>query len=390
MADNKSPILNNPYDEPQWHYDATPDGNLDYSKILQGRRPYAANLTVMPNTNLQSALFSNDDMPNDDLNAPFINGIRAVVKEWRETGWPKVTRTTRDLLTYWFENPERELHKSLFFCQREAIETAIYLNEVAPRDPNLGRSLLHELDQRRQSVSDLYEDVLPRTAFKMATGTGKTVVMAMLILYHYINKKENPQDTRFADHFLLVAPGITIRDRLGVLYIDDSGKQEYDKLDYYHQRQLIPAKYARLFGGLNSVITITNYHQFEPKVYTGKKASPLDGKIVYVNGEPVKQKDKEEFSSVLSRLLGKNMKGKRIVVINDEAHHCYLPKSTNQKKKSEEEKETDEENKNAMVWYEGLRQMKALGYKVQEVYDLPLHLTFLKAQAMRLIRYSHG
>ena len=189
MADNKSPILNNPYDEPQWHYDATPDGNLDYSKILQGRRPYAANLTVMPNTNLQSALFSNDDMPNDDLNAPFINGIRAVVKEWRETGWPKVTRTTRDLLTYWFENPERELHKSLFFCQREAIETAIYLNEVAPRDPNLGRSLLHELDQRRQSVSDLYEDVLPRTAFKMATGTGKTVVMAMLILYHYIRKK---------------------------------------------------------------------------------------------------------------------------------------------------------------------------------------------------------
>lgn len=378
MADNKSPILNNPYDEPQWHYDATPDGNLDYSKILQGRRPYAANLTVMPNTNLQSALFSNDDMPNDDLNAPFINGIRAVVKEWRETGWPKVTRTTRDLLTYWFENPERELHKSLFFCQREAIETAIYLNEVAPRDPNLGRSLLHELDQRRQSVSDLYEDVLPRTAFKMATGTGKTVVMAMLILYHYINKKENPQDTRFADHFLLVAPGITIRDRLGVLYIDDSGKQEYDKLDYYHQRQLIPAKYARLLGGLNSVITITNYHQFEPKVYTGKKASPLDGKIVYVNGEPVKQKDKEEFSSVLSRLLGKNMKGKRIVVINDEAHHCYLPKSTNQKKKSEEEKETDEENKNAMVWYEGLRQMKALGYKVQEVYDLSATPYFLK------------
>lgn len=72
------------------------------------------------------------------------------------------------------------------------------------------------------------------------------------------------------------------------------------------------------------------------------------------------------------------MKGKRIVVINDEAHHCYLPKSTNQKKKSEEEKETDEENKNAMVWYEGLRQMKALGYKVQEVYDLSATPYFLK------------
>ncbi|MCZ8371252.1 DEAD/DEAH box helicase family protein [Phocaeicola sp. KGMB11183] len=377
-SDNISPILNNPYEEPKWHYDVTFDGNLDYSRILAGRRPYAANLTVVPNTTPNKALFSAEDISLDDENANFINGIRQVVKEWREQGYPKVTRTTRDLLEFWFSNPERELSKSLFFCQREAVETAIYLNEVAPRDPNLGRSILHELDMRRQTVSDLYEDVLPRTAFKMATGTGKTVVMAMLILYHYVNKKENPQDTRFADHFLIVAPGITIRDRLGVLYIDASGKSAYDKLDYYHQRELIPEKYVRLFGGLNSVITITNYHQFEPKVYTGKKSSPFDGKLKYEDGEMVKQKDKEEFTSVLSRLLGKNMKGKRIVVINDEAHHCYLPKDSGSKRRSEEEQETDEENKNAMVWYEGLRQMKKLGYKVQEVYDLSATPYYLK------------
>lgn len=377
-SDNISPILNNPYEEPKWHYDVTFDGNLDYSRILAGRRPYAANLTVVPNTTPNKALFSAEDISLDDENANFINGIRQIVKEWREQGYPKVTRTTRDLLEFWFSNPERELSKSLFFCQREAVETAIYLNEVAPRDPNLGRSILHELDMRRQTVSDQYEDVLPRTAFKMATGTGKTVVMAMLILYHYVNKKENPQDTRFADHFLIVAPGITIRDRLGVLYIDASGKSAYDKLDYYHQRELIPEKYVRLLGGLNSVITITNYHQFEPKVYTGKKSSPFDGKLKYEDGEMVKQKDKEEFTSVLSRLLGKNMKGKRIVVINDEAHHCYLPKDSGSKRRSEEEQETDEENKNAMVWYEGLRQMKKLGYKVQEVYDLSATPYYLK------------
>ena len=307
--DSISPILNNPYEEPKWHYDVTLDGNLDYSKILEGRRPYSAHLTVMPDTSSSKSLFSAEDIPREDANAQFINGIRQVVKEWREQGYPKVTRTSRDLLTYWFLNPERELTKSLFFCQREAVETAIYLNEVAPRDPNLGRSILHELDMRRETISDHYEDILPRTAFKMATGTGKTVVMAMLILYHYINKKENPQDTRFADHFLIVAPGITIRDRLGVLYIDESGKSNYDKLDYYHQRGLIPEKYARLLGGLNAVITITNYHQFEPKIYSGKKSSPLDGKLKYENGEMVKQKDKEEFTSVLSRMLGKNMKG---------------------------------------------------------------------------------
>ena len=375
---NVNPILNNPYEEPKWHYGVTLDGNLDYSEVLEGRRPYAANLSVIPNASPVKYLFSAEDIQAEDENANFINGIRQVVKEWREQGYPKVTRASRDLLAYWFLNPERELNRSLFFCQREAVETAIYLNEVAPRDPNLGRSILHELDMRRATISDDYEDILPRTAFKMATGTGKTVVMAMLILYHYINKKENPLDARFADHFLIVAPGITIRDRLGVLYMDESGKSAYDKMDYYHQRGLIPEKYARLLGGLNAVITITNYHQFEPKVYSGKKSSPLDGKFKYENGEMVKQKDKEEFSSVLSRMLGKNMKGKRIVVINDEAHHCYLPKGIDSKKKSEEEQETDEENRKAMVWYEGLRRMKRFGYKLQEVYDLSATPYYLK------------
>lgn len=377
-ANNTSQILNNPYEEPKWHYDANLEGNLDYSKILEGRRPYSASLSVMPSSSSAKSFFSAEEVSVENDNADFINGIRQVVKEWRRQGYPKVTRTSRELLTYWFLNPERELSKSLFFCQREAVETAVYLNEVAPRDPNLGRSILNELSMRRETISEKVEDILPRTAFKMATGTGKTVVMAMLILYHYVNKKENPQDTRFADHFLIVAPGVTIRDRLGVLYIDESGKSNYDKLDYYHQRELIPEKYARLLGGLNSVITITNYHQFEPKAYSGKKSSPFDGKLKYENGQIVKQKDKEDFTSVLSRMLGKNMKGKRIVVINDEAHHCYLPKVNKTKKKSEEELETEEENKNAMVWYEGLRQMKRLGYKVQEVYDLSATPYYLK------------
>lgn len=377
---NKSPILNNPYDEPKYHYDATLEGNLDYTKVIEGRRPYMTNLNVLPDANATKGLFSASDMPLDEeANAPFINGIRAAVKEWREKEYPMTTRVTKDLLTFWFCNPEREMNKYLFFCQREAIETAVWLNEVAPRDPNLGRSFLHDLQERRETISSSYADVLPRTAFKMATGTGKTVVMAMLILYHFLNKKEYHGDTRFADHFLLVAPGITIRDRLGVLYIDESNSNKYDKIDYYHQRGLIPQKYEALLGGLNAVITITNYHQFEPKVYTGKKSSPLDGKLVYNNGEMVKQNDKEDFNSVLSRVIGKNMKGRRIVVINDEAHHCYLPKTAEGKKKrDEEEAETEEENKKAMVWYEGLRQMKALGYKLQEVYDLSATPYYLK------------
>ncbi|MCM1111323.1 MAG: DEAD/DEAH box helicase family protein [Clostridium sp.] len=380
MNDNISPILNNPYEEPKLHYDADLNGNLDYSKILEGRRPYSGNIGIAPNRP-ESALFTNDDIDSDDPNAPFINLIRKEVKKWRETGYPRSTRVTRELLNFWFDNPERQNFHKLFFCQREAVETAVYLNEIADLDPNVGRDILRQLNERVATISEKNENIIPRTAFKMATGTGKTVVMAMLILYNYLNKKVNPQDTRFADHFLLVAPGITIRDRLGVLYVDESRTNDQFKTDYYHVRNLIPRNYESHLGALNNAITIVNYHQFEPKVLTGKKASPMDGKLVYRPGEGmVKQSDKEGFASVLSRILGKMPKSKRILVINDEAHHCYLPRNT--KSKGDEA----EQNETAMVWYEGLRQLKALGYKLQHVYDLSATPYYLKGSGY--VEYS--
>ena len=371
-----SPILNNPYEEPLYHYGSV-DGNLDYNTILEGRRPFSMDIGITPNNSTQTHLFDDSAFYDEDADAAFVNGIRDEIKKWREQGYPNTTRVTRELLNYWFNNKERAFNLRLFFCQREAVETAVYFNEVADRDPNKGRYLLHLLGERQHSVSIAEEDVLPRTAFKMATGTGKTVVMAMLILYNYINKKVNIQDTRFADHFLIVAPGITIRDRLGVLRIDDSQKNNYDKTDYYHQRNLIPRNYERLLEGINSCITITNYHAFEQKVFSGKKASPMDGKLVYRDGEMVKQQDKEDFSVVLNRVLGKGMKGKRLLVINDEAHHCYLPKKDDTKR-DDEVKETEEENEKAMVWYEGLRQIKRHGYKLQHVYDLSATPYYLK------------
>lgn len=373
MKVNPSPILNNPYEEPKFHYDADLNGNLDYNKILEGRRPYCSHIGIAPD-HPDHTLFTADDLETEDPNAPFINRIRDEVKKWRDTGYPKATRVTRGLLDFWFNNTERQNFQKLFFCQREAIETAVYLNEIADFDPNIGRDILRQLNERVETVSDKYENILPRTAFKMATGTGKTVVMAMLILYNYINKKVSLQDTRFADHFLIVAPSITIRDRLGVLFIDDSNISEFKKTDYYHQRSLIPRNYENLLGGLNSAITIVNYHQFEPKVFSGKKSSPMDGKLVYRSGEGmVKQNDKESFASVISRVLGKMPKSKRLLVINDEAHHCYLPRP-----KGKVANEDATENENAMVWYEGLRQLKVLGYKLQHVYDLSATPYYLK------------
>ena len=129
----------------------------------------------------------------------------------------------------------------------------------------------------------------------MATGTGKTVVMAATILYHYLNRQEYPNNPIFADNFLLVAPGITIRDRLGVLRYNPIGKD-----DYYQQRYLIPSNYLSKMGGLNARITITNFHAFEPKTLQGNKKSPLDGKM---GADGKKQEAKESFNSVARRVL---------------------------------------------------------------------------------------
>ena len=379
QINSDNPVLNNPYEEPQYYYDSDANGNIDYETVITGRRPYGYDINIVPKRG-QRSMFSQEDFASADPNAEFINEIRSQVKSWREADYPKASRITRELLHFWFSNPERQNQLKLFFCQREAVETAIWLNEIAERDPNVGNYLLNELTERRHSVSANDEDVLPRTAFKMATGTGKTVVMAMFILYNYLNKRVNPMDTHYADHFLIVAPGITIRDRLGVLQIDHSHRaNNYERADYYHQRGLIPSQFEKELGGLNASITIINYQQFMPRVFSGKHASPLDGKVVYRDGEMQVQKQTEDYSVMLTRILEKGVKGKRIVIINDEAHHCYLPKKSEDKTLTTEEKDDVKlENEAAMVWYEGLRQMKRLGYKLQHVYDLSATPYYLK------------
>lgn len=365
-SQEKSPILNNPYEEPRFHYDTDSTGNLDYEKIISGRRPYTSSIGINPEHH-EPSIFSGSDFENDDPNAPFINSIREAVGQWRDGGYDGATRITRELLQFWFCNSERANFQRLFFCQREAVETAVWFNEIAPRNPNQGQNLLRQLDERRQTISSNHDDILPRMAFKMATGTGKTVVMAMLVLYHYLNKKSYPQDTRFADHFLFVTPGITIRDRLTVLYLDETeGYNEWDKQDYYHKRGLIPKEYRQLLGGLNAAITIVNYQQFLPKDYTGNKQGAMDGKLKFTeSGEMQKVIAKESHAHIFRRIFGSKPKG-RLLVINDEAHHCYLPKVKSKKDNTN----PADENYAARVWYEGLRQLRLCGYNLQQVYDL--------------------
>lgn len=127
----------------------------------------------------------------------------------------------------------------------------------------------------------------------MATGTGKTMVMACFILYHFLNRRVYKTDTRFADYFLILVPSITIRDRLSVLYVDVQTNIISQKKDYYHQRDLVPKQFLQKLNNLNSRLAITNYHSLERSSLQGNKQSPLDEKWTRMGK---RQEAKESFS----------------------------------------------------------------------------------------------
>ncbi len=357
-----SPILNGPYSEPAFHYATALDGSLDYEAPCKGRRIFAPQTPQVPiGRQPQGSMFDVNDFATQ-FRDELVNLLREQVAQWRVAAYPDVTsRVTRDLLDFWFRNPDRPAWKRLFFAQQEAVETAIWLNEVAHKS-NAGTHVLNRLREANETVEDP-ASVLPRLAFKMATGTGKTVVMACLILYHYLNRSQYRNDPRYADYFLLVAPGITIRDRLGVLRVDVQATHDVDANDYYRERQLVPVHYAGLLPGLNAKLVITNYHSLEPRLISGNKRSPMDGKLG-PTGEKVEVR--EDMAQVLKRVLGPFKPGRRLVVLNDEAHHCYLPRI---KGRDTEEENSATENARAAVWFSGLRAI-ASRWRMGSVYDL--------------------
>jgi type III restriction enzyme len=202
-----NPILNSPFEEPRRHFRFSDDGITD--EIVEARRVSSYFIPIAKSKKKGKQLVLDTDWTADRVEEnAFINKVRFRVAQWRDGGHPGVTKTTARLLEYWTD-PERD--RRLFFCQIEALETAIYLTEAATRYGDAW--IENELHQANQSHNPL----LDRAALKMATGSGKTVVMAMLIAWHALNKFANPQDARFSDTFLIVTPGITIRDRLRVL-----------------------------------------------------------------------------------------------------------------------------------------------------------------------------
>jgi type III restriction enzyme len=358
-----NPILNNPYHEPEFHYDTDSHGSLDYNKICKGRRIFKPDSTVIPTRQKGQKEMWDWNENAEKYSTHLINLCRTEVQKWRTENYPNTTRVTKEFLLYWFKNPERVVTKKLFFGQQEAVETAIWLNEIAEKT-NAGQHILNLLKDGQQTVSDDLSEQLPRIAFKMATGSGKTVVMACLICYHYFNRQEYRNDTRFADYFLIVAPGVTIKDRLGVLFVDVKNKNPSEVEDYYRVRGLVPPNLEDRLQNLNARLIVTNYHNFEPKVLQGNKRSPLDGKV-NLKGEKIETFNKEDITQVIRRVLTKFKVDSRLVILNDEAHHCYLPKS---KARTTDNEESDE-NERAAVWFTALKEVSKK-FKVRSIYDL--------------------
>jgi type III restriction enzyme len=282
-----------------------------------------------------------------------------------------VTRVTRNLLDHW-NAAGRE--RPLFFCQREAVETAIYLVEAAPRT---GDAWI-ENDLRR--ANEAVNPGLSRVAFKMATGSGKTVLMGMLIAWQALNKLTAPQDARFADAFLLVAPGITIRDRLRVLLPNDPES-------YYRQLDLVPADLAPLLG--QAQVAIVNYHAFLRR--ERGEGSKLTKQVASRGRDGVFRESEAEMVRRVCRDLGNK---RNLVVLNDEAHHCYRPRAkgeasptttdgtTVEKLTADERREANKRDREARVWLDGLMAIRRR-CGIRAVFDLSATPFFLRGSGYR-------
>ncbi len=371
----KEPILNSPYEPPTEHWELDERGQPTGS-VIEGRRK-ASFITPIPSSKKKTK--AEAELPlgmgrsqGDDrqyLLASTINDIRARVDEWRSRPNPAtwgVTPETQRLLQHW-----RSYNFSgarPFFCQIEAVETAIWLAEVAPQEGARGKAVL---DGIAKANADANRELM-RMALKLATGAGKTTVMAMLIAWQTINAVRHPQSKRFTRGFLVVAPGLTIKDRLRVL-------QPNDPDNYYKTRELVPTDLLDDLG--RAKIVITNYHAFMLRdrweLSRGGKA------LLQGRGEPIDTKETE--GQMLQRVMPELMGLKDILVINDEAHHCYRvkpPEPDAEKLKGEEKAEAEKNAEAARVWISGLEIVnRKLG--VQRVLDLSATPFFLSGSGYR-------
>lgn len=348
------PILNSPYEYPIQYWELDGQGQPT-QKIIQKRRP-AEFISPIPKPRKRKGVSQQQSLVFDEgegistqnqqyVTTEVINRLREEVTKWRNLSNPsqwQVTPETARLLQHWRSHKFSSIRP--FFCQVEAVETAIWLMEVAPNAGKIGNSFLDHLKNANHEANP----ELFRLALKLATGAGKTTVMAMLIAWQTINAVRSPKSKRFTRGFLIVAPGITIKDRLRVL-------QPNDPDSYYASRELIPAD--MMDDIQRAKIVITNYHAFKlrEKIELSKGGRQL---LQGRTGDELNTLETE--GQMIQRVMPDLMGLKNILVINDEAHHCYREKPNADEEddtddlKGDEKKEAEKNREAARLWISGL------------------------------------
>ena len=365
------PILNSPYAPPYLYHRLDDTGQPIEGQPIKGRRPSKFIVPVPASRKKASATQASLDLETYTENAK-INEIRGYVDAWRGVPNPAdwgVTPASQRLLEHWRRPKEQWAGPRPFFCQIEAVETMIWLTEVAPRRAAT-RGLLDQIAKDNEEANP----ALFRLAMKMATGSGKTTVMAMLIAWQAINagRKETKD---FSRAFLIVAPGITIKDRLRVLQPSEPG-------NYYDTRELVPPEMLPEIR--RAEIVITNYHSFQ---HRETLAMPKAARSFLQGNDPEPVRTIETDAQMLNRACGKLLRFERVNVINDEAHHCYRHKVGGDAEGTltgDEKKEAEQNEEAARLWINGiealdrqLRKGKRTG-GVRAVYDLSATPFFLR------------
>ena len=368
------PILNSPYECPPRHWELD-DSGQPTQKIIEQRRS-AKFITPIPKPKKKKAAAQTGFVFDEGMGlstkaqaydpTSIINEVRGYVDAWRSlknaNQW-QVTPETARLLEHWRHHQFSGVRP--FFCQVEAVETAIWLTEVAPLSKNGQRVLQHLAAANRDANPELM-----RLALKLATGAGKTTVMAMIIAWQTVNAVRHPTSKNFTRGFLVCAPGLTIKDRLRVL-------QPNDPDSYYASRELVPSD---LFEEVRRAkIVITNYHAFKPR----ERIELSKGGRQLLQGRGGEELDTQETEGqMLQRVMPDLMGMKNILVINDEAHHCYREKpddgdnGDDEELKGDEKKEAEKNKEAARLWITGIEAVNRK-LNVSRVIDLSATPFFL-------------
>ncbi|MEI6343339.1 MAG: DEAD/DEAH box helicase family protein [Verrucomicrobiota bacterium] len=367
------PILNSPYEYPNRHWELDPSGQPT-QRVMDNRRR-AEFITPIPKPKKRKrAQAAQDEFALDegkgistqrqqyDLTS-IINEVRSQVDTWRRLApsqW-QVTPETARLLQHWRHHDFNGVRP--FFCQVEAVETAIWLTEVAPHSQSGKKLLAHLAAANRDANPELN-----RLALKLATGAGKTTVMSMLIAWQTVNAVRRPGSKHFTRGFLIVAPGLTIKDRLRVL-------QPNDPYNYYTHREIVP--HDMIEDLQKAKLVITNYHAFKLRerleISSGTR-SLLKGRT----GDDLQTTETD--GQMLQRIMPDLMGMKNILVLNDEAHHCYRekpPELDDEELGGDDRKEAEKNNEAARLWISGLEAVqRKLG--LARVIDLSATPFFLR------------